>query len=146
VLLPAINKGSKSVWVPGDPTKPHSFTYTGDMANTMVTLARDERAWGKAWHAPTVPAITIAELAERYCALTGKAPLTLHKMPRFLMRTAGLVVPMARELAEMDYQFYGPFHLDSSLTERTFGLTPTPLEVGIQETADDAQAIAARTM
>ena len=27
----------------------------------------------------------------------------------------------------MDYQFYFPFVMDSSLTERTFGLTATPL-------------------
>ncbi|MFF5080299.1 NAD-dependent epimerase/dehydratase family protein [Actinoplanes sp. NPDC000266] len=146
VLFPAIEKGSKSAWVPGDPTMPHSFTYTGDMARTMVTLAADSRAWGSAWHTPTNPAITIKELADRYCTLTGKPHLTLHKMPRFMMRTAGLVHPMSRELAEMDYQFYAPFHLDSSLTERTFGLTATPLDIGIQETADDARSIASRTM
>ncbi|XVV13408.1 NAD-dependent epimerase/dehydratase family protein [Actinoplanes sp. CA-131856] len=146
VLFPAIEKGSRSVWVPGDPTMPHSFTYTGDMARTMVTLAADSRAWGSAWHTPTNPAITINELADRYCTLTGKPHLTLRKMPRFMMRTAGLVHPMSRELAEMDYQFYAPFHLDSSLTERTFGLTATPLNVAIQETADDAKSIAARTM
>ncbi|MEV4345439.1 NAD-dependent epimerase/dehydratase family protein [Actinoplanes sp. NPDC049596] len=146
VLLPAINKGSKSVWVPGDPTLPHSFTYTGDMARTMTTLAGDSRAWGKAWHAPTAAPVTIAELADRYCALTGRPRLSLHKMPRFIMHTAGLVHPMSRELAEMDYQFYAPFHLDSSLTERTFGLTPAPLETGIRETAEDAATIASRTM
>ncbi|GID26370.1 NAD-dependent epimerase [Paractinoplanes brasiliensis] len=144
-ILPAIASG-RAAWVPGDPDLPHSFTYTGDMARTMVALAHDERAWGKAWHAPTAPAITIRELAARYCDLIGRPHLTMHKMPRFVMRTAGLVAPMARELAEMDYQFYRPFHLDSSLTERTFDLRPTPIEVGIRETAGDAEAIAARRM
>ena len=43
---------------------------------------------------------------------------------------------MARELAEMDYQFYRPFHLDSTLTERTFGLHPTDLDVPLREIAD----------
>jgi nucleoside-diphosphate-sugar epimerase len=145
VLLPAIVKGS-AAWAPADANVPHSFTYTGDMARTMVALARDERAYGKAWHAPTAPAITIREVADRYCALTGAPRLKIHKLPRFAMRTAGLVVPMARELAEMDYQFYAPFHLDSSLTERTFGLAPADIEVGIRETAADAQAIADRRM
>jgi hypothetical protein len=46
----------------------------------------------------------------------------------------------------MDYQFYFPFRLDSTLTEQTFGLTATPLEVGLRETAEDADRIAARTM
>ncbi|MGK5680715.1 NAD-dependent epimerase [Actinoplanes sp. URMC 104] len=144
-LLPAINSG-RAAWVPGDADLPHSFTYTGDQARTMIALAHDERAWGRAWHTPTNPAVTIRSLADRYCDLVGKPRLTIHKLPRFVMRTAGLVNPMARELAEMDYQFYAPFHLDSSLTERTFGLQPTPLEVGIRETADDARAIAERRM
>lgn len=145
VLLPAIAKG-RTAWAPADVDLPHSFTYTGDMARTMVALARDERAHGKAWHAPTAPAVTIRELADRYCDLTGAPRLTIRELPRFVMRTAGLVVPMAREMAEMDYQFYAPFHLDSSLTERTFGLTPTDLDVCLRETAADAQAIAARRM
>jgi nucleoside-diphosphate-sugar epimerase len=145
VLFPAIQK-RRAAWVPGDPDLPHSFTYTGDMARTLVTLARDKRAYGKAWHVPTPAPITIRQVAERYCELIGAPRITLHKLPRFVMRGAGLAVPMAREIAEMSYQFYRPFHLDSSLTERTFGLTPTDLEVGIRETAAEAEATAARRM
>ena len=145
VILPAIRKGS-AAWVPGDPDLPHSFTYIGDMARTLVTLARDERAYGKAWHVPTPAPITIREIADRYCDLAGLPRLTVHKLPRFVMRTAGLAVPMAREMAEMDYQFYRPFHLDSSLTEQTFGLAPSDLEVGIRETVAEAAATAGRRM
>ena len=145
VLLPAILKGS-AAWVPGDADLPHSFTYIGDVARALVTMARDERAYGKAWHVPTQAPITIRQLADRYCDLTGASRVTLHKLPRFVMHTAGLAVPMAREMAEMDYQFYRPFHLDSSLTERTFGLAPTDLEVAIRETAAEAEATAARRM
>ncbi|MDI6098622.1 NAD-dependent epimerase/dehydratase family protein [Actinoplanes sp. NEAU-A12] len=145
VLLPAMN-ANRTAWAPGDPDLPHSFTYVGDMARTLITLAGDERAHGKAWHVPSPAPVTIRELADRYCALTGRAPVTVRKLPRFVMRTAGLAVPMARELAEMDYQFYAPFVLDSSLTERTFGLTATSLDVALRETAADAEAIAARTM
>ena len=145
VLLPALQK-RRAAWAPGNPDLPHSFTYTGDMARTMVALAREERAYGKAWHAPTAPPITIRELADRYCALTGEPRLKIHQLPRFVMRATGLVVPMARELAEMDYQFYAPFHLDSSLTERTFGLSPSDLDVGIRETAEAAKATASRRM
>ena len=145
VILPAIQKGG-AAWVPGDPDLPHSFTYLGDMARALVTLARDERAYGKAWHVPTAAPITIRQVADRYCALTGAPRLTLHKLPRFVMHTAGLAVPMAREMAEMDYQFYRPFHLDSSLTERTFGLAPSDLDVAIREIAEDAGATGARRM
>jgi nucleoside-diphosphate-sugar epimerase len=132
--------------VPADPDAPHSFTYTGDMARTLVALARDERAWGRAWHVPTVPAISIREVADRYCALVGVPRLSVRKIPRWVNHAAGRVNSMARELAEMDYQFYSPFHLDSTLTEQTFGLAPSPLEVALRETAADARHSAARAM
>lgn len=145
VLLPAIAKG-RAVWAPGDPDAPHTFTYTGDMARTLIRLAGDERAWGRAWHVPSQPALSIRELADRYFAISGAKPVAIHKLPRFVMRAAGTVVPMARELAEMDYQFYAPFQMDSTLTERTFGLTPTSLDVALKEVADNAEATAARKM
>ncbi|GAA0535069.1 NAD-dependent epimerase/dehydratase family protein [Paractinoplanes ferrugineus] len=145
VLLPAIKSG-RTAYAPADTDLPHSFTYTGDMARTMVALAHDDRAHGKAWHAPTQPAITIRELADRYTDLAGKPRVKIRHMPRFVMRTAGLVVPMAREMAEMDYQFYAPFQLDSTLTEQTFGLEATDLEVPLRETAADAENLLARRM
>ena len=145
VLLPAIAK-RRAAWMPGDIDAPHSFTYTGDMGRALVELAGDERAWGRAWHVPSVPALSVRSLAERYFALTGVEPIPLRRLPRFVMRTAGTVVPMARELAEMDYQFYAPFIMDSSLTERTFGLRATDLDVSLREVAADAKATMARTM
>jgi nucleoside-diphosphate-sugar epimerase len=144
-LLPAIQKG-RTAYAPGNVDLPHTFTYTGDMARTLVQLARDERAWGKAWHVPSAPALSIRELAERYYAISGDRPVKLRSLPRFLMRTAGVAVPMARELAEMDYQFYRPFRLDSSYTSETFGIEATPLEVALKEVADNASATAQREM
>ncbi|MFY1690468.1 NAD-dependent epimerase/dehydratase family protein [Plantactinospora sp. WMMB782] len=145
VILPAVSRGA-TAWVPGDPDLPHTFTYTGDMARALVTLARDPRAHGQAWHVPSPPPATVRQLADRYCELTGNPRLKLRKLPRSAMRAAGLVVPMAREMAEMDYQFYAPFVLDSTRTETTFGLTPTSLDQTIQETADAARTTAARRM
>jgi nucleoside-diphosphate-sugar epimerase len=145
VLLPAINKG-RTAAAPAKLDVPHTFTYTGDMARALVTLARDERAHGQAWHVPSGPPITIRELAARYCAVAGVPQVKVASLPRFVMRTAGLVVPMARELAEMDYQFYAPFVMDSTRTERTFGLTATDLDIALRETAEAAQATAARRM
>lgn len=138
VILPAVRKG-RSAWVPGDPDQPHTFTYVGDMARTLVTLARDPRAHGRAWHVPSPAPVTIRHLANRYCELVGRPPLKLRKLPRFAMRTAGLFVPMARELAEVDYQFYGPYLLDSTLTQETFGLAPTDIEKVIRETIESAE-------
>jgi nucleoside-diphosphate-sugar epimerase len=143
VILPAVRRGGPA-WVPGDPDLPHTFTYTGDMARTLVTLAGDERAYGRAWHVPSPAPVTVRQVAERYCALAGIPRLKLHKLPRFVMHTAGLVVPLAREVAEMDYQWYRPFVLDSTLTQTTFGLTPTDVEQGIQDIIPLADAAGGR--
>ncbi|MEV4638380.1 NAD-dependent epimerase/dehydratase family protein [Actinoplanes sp. NPDC049548] len=143
VLLPAIAKG-RTAWLPGDPDAPHTWTYIGDMARTLVTLARDERAWGLAWHVPSQPAVSVRELAARYAELTGSPAVAVRRLPRWVMRTAGLAVPMARELAEMDYQFYGPFLLDSRETADTFGLTATDLDVVLREESQSSRPTPSR--
>jgi nucleoside-diphosphate-sugar epimerase len=132
ILGPALEKG-RAAWIPGHLDMPHTFTCNRDMATALVELAQDERAWGRAWHVPSPPAITIRELAQRYAAAAGKPPIKLIQMPRFLMRAAGLFVPLAREIAEMDYQWYAQFHMDATETARTFGLTTTDLDVAIRD-------------
>jgi nucleoside-diphosphate-sugar epimerase len=132
VLGPALEAG-RTAWVPGRLDMPHTFTFNGDMARALVTLAGDERAFGRAWHVPSAPAVTIRELADRYAAAMGRASIRLVPLPRFAMHAAGLVVPIAREFAEMDYQFYGPFHMDATETAATFGLTATDLDVAIRD-------------
>lgn len=49
-----LRKG-KPAWITGDLDVPHTFTVNVDMARALVTLASEERAWGRAWHVP-VPA------------------------------------------------------------------------------------------
>jgi nucleoside-diphosphate-sugar epimerase len=145
VLLPAMER-NRTAWVPADVDLPHSFSYTGDVARTLVTLAGDQRAWGRAWHVPSPPPITIRDLAWRYFRVAGQPGVKVTGLPRWVMRVAATVVPMARELAEMDYQFYAPFVLDSSAATQTFGLTATDLDVALTEVARGAVTTAARRM
>jgi nucleoside-diphosphate-sugar epimerase len=126
-LLPAIEKGA-TARVPADIDLPHTFTYTGDVARTLVALAADERAWGRAWHVPSPEPITIRELADRFFRVSGRPAVKVVGLPRWLPRLAAPFVPMVRELVEMDYQFYRPFVLDSSLVTRTFGITASDLD------------------
>ncbi|HEX7301791.1 NAD-dependent epimerase/dehydratase family protein [Lentzea sp.] len=132
LLQPALAKG-RAAWITGHLDVPHTFTVNVDMAQALVALARDERAWGRAWHVPSPPAVTIRELARRYAAAAGVPPVRLISLPRFAMRAAGLVVPMAREVAEMDYQWYAPFHVDAAETAGTFGLTATDLDTAVRD-------------
>jgi nucleoside-diphosphate-sugar epimerase len=127
VILPAMAKG-RTARVPADLDAPHSFTYTGDVARTLVTVARDERAWGRAWHVPTSPALSVRELAQRFFRVSGQPGVKVAGLPRSALRLAAPFNPFVRELIEMDYQFRAPFVLDSSAATRTFGLTPTDLD------------------
>jgi len=145
VLLPAMAR-NRTAWVPANVDLPHTFSYTGDVARTLVTLAGDQRAWGRAWHVPSPPPITIRDLARRYFRVAGHPGVKVAGLPRWMMRAAATVVPMARELAEMDYQFYAPFVLDSSAVTRAFGLTASELDVALREVASGAEATAARRM
>jgi nucleoside-diphosphate-sugar epimerase len=107
---------------------PHSWTAIADVARTLVTAATDERAWGKAWHAPTNPPLTMRQLATRFTEVRGMPAAKLTALPFPVLWTAGLFVRVLRELRTTRYQFEKPFVLDSSLTERTFDLAPSDLD------------------
>ena len=126
-LLPAMASG-RTARVPANIDLPHTFTYTLDVARTLVTLATDERAWGRAWHVPSPPPITIRELAARYFRVAGHPGVKVVGLPRWMPRVIAPFSPMVRELVEMDYQFYAPFVLDTSAVAETFGLTPADLD------------------
>lgn len=131
----------KRAMVPADLDAPHAWTYIGDVARTLVALADDDRAWGKAWHVPSEPATSVREIAARASSLAGAPPPRLSVMPNSMMRLAGLLAPIGggtakfvRELQEVAYQRHAPWLLDSSAASATFGLKPTPLDNALRET------------
>ncbi|MFG1609918.1 NAD-dependent epimerase/dehydratase family protein [Actinoplanes sp. NPDC049265] len=132
IIAPALKKGG-TAWVPADLDAPHSFTFNGDMARALITLAGDDRAWGRPWHVPSPPAVSVRELVRRYDTAAGRPPTRLIPVPRFVMRLAGLVVPIARETAQIDYQWYAPYVMDATETAATFGLTATDLDTAVSD-------------
>ena len=132
-VVPKVLAG-KSVRVLGSADQPHSWTYIPDVAQLLVAAAVDERAWGRVWHVPTNPPRTQREAVHDLCTAAGLPPVAVGTVPHAVIRALGLVVPMLRELEETRYQFVRPFVMDSSATERTFGLAPTPWETVCAET------------
>ena len=118
----------KRAYVPVPVDVPHSWTAIADVARTLVTAATDQRAWGKAWHVPTNPPLTVRQLAARFTEVRGMPAAKVTALPYPVLWTAGLFVTVLRELRTTRYQFAKPFVLDSSLTERTFGLAPSDLD------------------
>ena len=121
----------RRAYVPAALDQPHSWTSITDVATTLVTVAAQEPAWGQAWLTPTNPPLTVRELATRFTEIVGAPRPKLTALPFPMLWTAGLFSPLIRELRATRYQFVHPFVIDSSLTERTFGLTPTDLDTAL---------------
>jgi nucleoside-diphosphate-sugar epimerase len=128
-------RAGKRAFVPCPLDVPHSWTSIADVARALVTLAADPRAWGQGWLTPTAPPLTIREIAGRFAAATSLPAPKLSEVPYFVLWAGGLVSPLLRELRATKYQFYRPFVIDSSATERTFDLAPTALETALRAAA-----------
>jgi nucleoside-diphosphate-sugar epimerase len=124
-VVPRVLAGRKAS-VLGSADQPHTWTFTHDMARMLVVAAADERAWGRAWHAPSNPPRSQRQAIDDLARVAGAPPIRVSTVPRALLVGMGLVNPTMRELRETLYQFEQPFVMDSSDAQRTFGLAPTP--------------------
>ncbi len=130
LVTPALRKNRRA-FVPADLDAPHSWTCTDDVAALLVAGVYDERAWGRVWHVPSNPPLSIRELTAIAAAQLGVTP-KLTTMPYAVLWAAGLFNPMAKELRETQHQFRRPFVLDSTAARETFGLEPTPIEDAVR--------------
>jgi len=124
-VVPRVLAG-RPVTLLGDADVAHTWTSVDDVARLLVTVAADERGWGRAWHVPSAPPRTQREVVADLCRAAGVEPVPVRTLPRALLVGLGLVAPVMRELREVTHQFERPFVLDATAAERTFGLTPTP--------------------
>ncbi|MFE3886513.1 NAD-dependent epimerase/dehydratase family protein [Streptomyces lydicus] len=134
-VMPRLLAG-KPVSTLGNPDAPHSWSYLPDVARALVEVAGEERAWGRAWHVPTQPALSAREMADRLAAQSGTGPVTVRRLPSAVLGVVSLVSPLLRELKEIRYQFDHPFIVDSSAYEAAFALRATTLDEQIKATVD----------
>jgi len=116
----------KRCWVLGATDQPHSWSYTEDVARTLVTCAQTPEAWGQAWHAPTNRARTQRNVIDDLADVAGVAHVKVSSIPSTVLRAIGLFSPMVRELPTTMYQFTAPFVIDDGATRLKLGLEPTP--------------------
>ncbi|MEH3154681.1 MAG: hypothetical protein PGN29_04815 [Gordonia paraffinivorans] len=116
----------------GDIELPHSYSYVPDVAAGLVTLGTDDRALGRVWHLPTVPAVSTAEIHRRVGALLGR-PLEALVLDE-PTPIGGFDEQFMAEYAEMFYQHRIPQNMVSTAVETTFGVAPTPLDEALSTT------------
>ena len=132
-LVPDIVEG-KRVQLLGNPDAPHSWTYTVDVAKTLIAAAQNKTAWGRAWHVPTNPPRTQRQVVEELAEAAGVGPVKVSVVPNALLRLLGLFNPQMREVLITMYQFEQPFIIDDTATRRELGLAPTQWEEVLQAT------------
>jgi nucleoside-diphosphate-sugar epimerase len=121
------------VRLPADLDADHSWTFTGDVARTLVAASRSETSWRRAWHVPSTTR-SIRGLAERLCEV-GRLPaprLARMTHSEFSALAAGDSILAA--VTEMLYLFDGPAVMEASETTRALGVTVTPLDEVLADT------------
>ncbi|QTE28087.1 NAD-dependent epimerase/dehydratase family protein [Pengzhenrongella sicca] len=124
-VVPRLLAG-RAVHVMKSADTPHTWTSVDDVARLIVTVAADERGWGKAWHVPSNPPRTQREAIADLCSVAGVNSVAVREYPTAVMRLLGAFDPVLRELKEVAYQFERPFVLDSSRAQQVFEIAPTP--------------------
>jgi len=116
----------QSVSVLGRAGRPHTWSYTEDVAGMLLVAGSDPRAWGHAWHVPSGEPRSQRQVIEDLAAAAGSGPVRVSAIPSAAVYGLGLVWPLMRELRETEYQFRDDFIMDSSAAQETFALRPTP--------------------
>lgn len=133
--MPRLLRG-KPVSTLGDPDAPHSWSYLPDVARVLVEVAGEERAWGRAWHVPTEPALSTRGMVDRLAAQSKTGPVTVRRLSPAVLGVASVFSPLIRELKEIRYQFDRPFVADASAYEAEFTVRATPIDEQIEATVN----------
>ncbi|MFI6689638.1 NAD-dependent epimerase/dehydratase family protein [Streptomyces sp. NPDC050485] len=120
---------------PGDLDAPHSWSYTGDVARTLVAAARHDQSWGRSWHVPSVSEASVRELAAHLAEAADAPAPRLHHMTVQELQDIGRTDSIMAEFPEMLYLYDRPNILDASSTAKTLDVTPTPLDGVLAEMA-----------
>ena len=131
-IIPRMRAG-KSVSLMGRLDQPHTWTYTGDAATLLATVAVRPDAWGRAWHVPSNSPVTQERVIAELASELGVPVPKMRTLGAGMLRTVGVFNPTVRELVEMLYEFDRPFIMDSSAAQKTFGLAPTPWAEVVKE-------------
>jgi nucleoside-diphosphate-sugar epimerase len=142
VVLASVAK--RRLVYPGPTDVPHAWAYVHDLARAFVAVAaRDDLEPFTPLHfaGHTLTGAQLLAAAERAAATLGIVPAAGWRhasLPWGLLRLGGLVLPMWRELVELEYLWRMPHALDGSALAGTVGaLQSTPLDTALREARRD---------
>ena len=119
---------------PGDLDVAHAWTYTEDAARTLIAASRSNRAWGRAWHVPSLTGVS-ARVLTRQLANAANAPAPqLYRMTRADIAIAGRSDSIIAEVEEMLYLSEQPLELSSAVTSAALSVHASPLSEVLGDT------------
>lgn len=112
---------------------PHSMGYTPELAKGTALLGNTIDAYHQIWN---LPVCSKAPTGNEWAALFANAMQVKNKMtvlPAWILKIAGLFVPVLGEMYEMKYQYDRPYIFDSSKYNKRFSYTPISNEEAIKD-------------
>lgn len=80
-----------------NPNLPHTFTYIIDVARSLVTVGDDPEAYGRAWHVPNAPPLSVRQALTMVAAEAGVKPKATM-LPSCVLAVVAPLVPIMREV------------------------------------------------
>jgi len=123
-------KPPQSMW----PTNvPHTYSYTRDSGRALVELGLDDHVYGEVWHLPVSDPVTGDEIMKGLNEILDTR-FTISVIPRWLLKTMGVFVPIVKESNEMLYQFDDPYVMsDLKFRGRFPDFAVTDFDTGLRE-------------
>ncbi len=72
----------KSVSVLGRVDRPHSWSFTEDVARMLVVAGTDPRAWGHAWHVPSNEPLSQCQVIDDFARAAGVGKVRVGTLPQ----------------------------------------------------------------
>ena len=119
--------------VMGDPDQLHSYSYTPDVASSLITLGTEPGATGSIWHLPVAETRTTRQIVDHVYALAGRRSRSFAA-GQTTMRMFGLIKPAIREYLHTLYQFTDRWVVDDTKYRAAFGAVTTPLDQALAVT------------
>lgn len=116
----------KTIQLLGSIDQPHTWTDPDDVAKLMITLAEDDRSWGRPWHVPSNEPKTQREVVADIAKELGVTDYKVDPVGILLENILGVFNPVIRELNRGRYQFTKPYVVGSKAAQDTFALSPKP--------------------
>ena len=126
---PLDNKAAS--WL-ADLEQPHSMTFIDDAARGLIAVAEDQESYGQVWHIPADRPVTGKEFITMIFEEIGSEPKV--KVMGKKMLTLLSIIPIVRELKEMQYEWDSPFIIDGSKFNERYDFEPTSHKEAIKMT------------